>query len=150
MYKWAKEWFQAAASELGSCGPIQGALLSSAAASLAWERYLLTRAATTDDIGLALSAQKFGDSARKSLAAVLTTKTGPSGFVDPLAPASPASPVEPPKLARELRKNAQRAQRDLAASTVYTSPEDDLPHHDEVSWFGASASQSDPSRDPFV
>ena len=126
MYKWAKEWFQAAAGELGSCGPIQGALLSSAAASLAWERYLLTRAATTDDIGLAQCALKFGDSARRSLAAVLSTKTGPAGFVDPLAPQGVTTPVEPPKLARELRKNAARAARDLQASTSYQGPEDDL------------------------
>ena len=128
MYKWAKEWFHAAAQELGSCGPIQGALLSSAAASLAWERYLLTRAATTDDIGLATCALKFGDSARKSLAGVLASKVDGGGFVDPLrTDAQGPGPVEPKGLAKQLRAAAARARRDMQAVPSYEEPYDDLP-----------------------
>lgn len=148
-YDWAKDWFQAAAEEVamqhgGKCGVIASAVLSSAAASLAWERYVLTLAAKetehTSGIGLAKAALSFGDSARKSLAAISQLSKTPTGFVDPLADDDPKEDAEREqraekihaKMKKALKKTDKRLQGEPAWMTKRDEIEDELSMIDDT------------------
>lgn len=132
-YSWARDWFGAAAEEVaqqsgGKCGVLQSAILASASSSLAWERFLLTKAAQEVDrggIGLAKCALNFGDSARRSLAQLQQMQKGiPQGFVDPLADEDDAKVDEErearaEKIHRKMRAALKKTDKKLQAEPVW-------------------------------
>lgn len=83
---------------------------------------MFTRAAQNDEIGMARLALQFGDSARKSIAALQSLNKGPQGFVDPLAEDEPeVDPKRAEKLHKEMKKALAKSNKSLQAEPAWAN-----------------------------